>query len=69
MQIPVIPEDIFFTNEFTQVAELDDSSATAAGLVSEILTPGKMSHSCFFFKSPGREFSLFFFFLGLHTAG
>lgn len=33
----MIPEDIFFTNEFTEVAKLEDSSTTAAGLVSEIL--------------------------------
>uniref|UniRef100_A0A3Q3WJ50 Codanin-1 C-terminal domain-containing protein n=1 Tax=Mola mola TaxID=94237 RepID=A0A3Q3WJ50_MOLML len=34
-QIPVIPEDVFFTSEFTDVAKLEDSSSTAAGLVSE----------------------------------
>lgn len=67
MQIPVIPEDIFFTTEFTQVAELDDSSATAAGLVSEILTEGKMSQSWVFYIHLGGGFPLYF--LGLHTAG
>lgn len=38
-KIPAIPEDIFFTNEFTEVAKLEDSSTTAAGLVSEIFIP------------------------------
>lgn len=32
----MIPEDIFFTSEFTEVAKLEDSSSTAPGLVSEI---------------------------------
>lgn len=36
VKIPVIPEDIFFTNEFTEVAKLEDGITNAAGLVSEL---------------------------------
>lgn len=32
----MIPEDIFFTNEFTEVAKLEDSHETSAGLVSKV---------------------------------
>lgn len=32
----MIPEDIFFTNEFTEVATLVESNTSATGLVSEI---------------------------------
>lgn len=35
VQIPVIPEDIFFTSEFTVVAKLEDVDDTSAGLVSK----------------------------------
>lgn len=31
----MIPEDIFFTNEFTEAAKLEDSHETSAGLVSK----------------------------------
>lgn len=31
----MIPEDIFFTNEFSKVAHLEDSNSSAAGLVSK----------------------------------
>lgn len=37
VQIPVIPEDIYFTNEFTKVAELEEGNTSAAGLVRELL--------------------------------
>lgn len=37
MQIPVIPEDIFFTSEFTEVAKLEDSNTGSIGLVSKII--------------------------------
>uniref|UniRef100_A0A665VAA8 Codanin 1 n=1 Tax=Echeneis naucrates TaxID=173247 RepID=A0A665VAA8_ECHNA len=32
-QIPVIPEDLLFTNEFTVVAKLEDSNTSGSGLV------------------------------------
>lgn len=32
----MIPEDIFFTNEFTVVAKLEESNTSATGLVSKI---------------------------------
>lgn len=34
-QIPVIPEDIFFTSEFTEVAKLEESDDNSAELVSK----------------------------------
>lgn len=34
-QIPVIPEDIFFTSEFTEVAKLEEGDVNSAGLVSK----------------------------------
>lgn len=33
-QIPVIPEDIFFTSEFTEVAKLEEGDDNSAELVS-----------------------------------
>lgn len=35
VQIPVIPEDIFFTSEFTEVAKLEESNDNSAELVSK----------------------------------
>lgn len=35
-QIPVIPEDIFFTSNFSEVVKLEDSRMVAPGLVSQI---------------------------------
>lgn len=49
MQIPVIPEDIFFTNEFTEVAKLEDGITTATGLVSEIFIQEAKNDECWFF--------------------
>ncbi|XP_051251227.1 codanin-1 [Dicentrarchus labrax] len=45
-QIPVIPEDIFFTNEFTEVAKLEDSSTTAAGLDCIPLVDQQLLYTC-----------------------
>ncbi|XP_070836142.1 codanin-1 [Chaetodon trifascialis] len=45
-QIPVIPEDIFFTNEFTEVAKLEDSSKTAAGLDCIPLVDQQLLYTC-----------------------
>ncbi|XP_068437178.1 codanin-1 [Clinocottus analis] len=45
-QIPVIPEDIFFTNEFTEVAKLDDSATSAAGLDGILLVDQQLLYTC-----------------------
>ncbi|XP_045919243.1 codanin-1-like [Micropterus dolomieu] len=45
-QIPVIPEDIFFTTEFTEVARLEDSSTTAAGLDCIPLVDQQLLYTC-----------------------
>ncbi|XP_034419531.1 codanin-1 [Cyclopterus lumpus] len=46
-QIPVIPEDIFFTNEFTEVAKLDDGGTTsAAGLDCILLVDQQLLYTC-----------------------
>ncbi|XP_070776461.1 codanin-1 [Enoplosus armatus] len=45
-QIPVIPEDIFFTNELTEVAKLEDSSTTAAGLDCIPLVDQQLLYTC-----------------------
>ncbi|TKS86939.1 Codanin-1 [Collichthys lucidus] len=45
-QIPAIPEDIFFTNEFTEVAKLEDSSTTAAGLDCIPLVDQQLLYTC-----------------------
>nr|XP_040055597.1 codanin-1 isoform X1 [Gasterosteus aculeatus aculeatus] len=45
-QIPVIPEDIFFTNEFTEVAKLEDSSTSAAGLDCIPLVDQQLLYTC-----------------------
>ncbi|KAL6105341.1 cdan1 [Pungitius sinensis] len=45
-QIPVIPEDIFFTNEFTEVAKLEDSTTSAAGLDCIPLVDQQLLYTC-----------------------
>ncbi|XP_070698902.1 codanin-1 [Pempheris klunzingeri] len=45
-QIPVIPEDIFFTNQFTEVARLEDSSTSAAGLDCILLVNQQLLYTC-----------------------
>nr|XP_046268171.1 codanin-1 [Scatophagus argus] len=45
-QIPVIPEDIFFTSEFTEVAKLEDSSTAAAGLDCIPLVDQQLLYTC-----------------------
>ncbi|XP_027130983.1 codanin-1 [Larimichthys crocea] len=45
-QIPAIPEDIFFTNEFTEVAKLEDSSTTTAGLDCIPLVDQQLLYTC-----------------------
>ncbi|XP_055016299.1 codanin-1 isoform X2 [Boleophthalmus pectinirostris] len=45
-QIPVIPEDIFFTNEFTEVAHLDSSSPSAQGLDCIPLVNHQLLYTC-----------------------
>lgn len=45
-QIPAIPEDIFFTNEFTEVAELENSNTTAAGLDCIPLVDQQLLYTC-----------------------
>ncbi|CAN9502488.1 unnamed protein product [Ophioblennius macclurei] len=45
-QIPVIPEDIFFTSEFTDVAQLEDSNANTAGLDCIPLVDQQLLYTC-----------------------
>ncbi|KAK9533940.1 hypothetical protein VZT92_009026 [Zoarces viviparus] len=45
-QIPVIPEDVFFTNEFTEVAKLEDSNTSAAGLDCIPLVDQQLLYTC-----------------------
>lgn len=45
-QIPVIPEDIFFTNEFTEVAQLDDTPQSATGLDCIALVDHQLLYTC-----------------------
>ncbi|XP_054469557.1 codanin-1 [Anoplopoma fimbria] len=45
-QIPVIPEDIFFTNEFTEVAKLEDGTTSAAGLDCIPLVDQQLLYTC-----------------------
>ncbi|KAM9842817.1 codanin-1 [Aulostomus maculatus] len=45
-QIPVIPEDIFFTGEFTEVATLEESDIGAAGLDSIPLVDQQLLYTC-----------------------
>ncbi|XP_034015886.1 codanin-1 [Thalassophryne amazonica] len=45
-QIPVIPEDIFFTNEFTEVAKLDDRHTAAVGLDCIPLVDQQLLYVC-----------------------
>ncbi|XP_049918342.1 codanin-1 [Epinephelus moara] len=45
-QIPVIPEDIFFTSEFTEVAKLEDGVTTAAGLDCILLVDQQLLYTC-----------------------
>uniref|UniRef100_UPI0037E84750 codanin-1 n=1 Tax=Semicossyphus pulcher TaxID=241346 RepID=UPI0037E84750 len=45
-QIPVIPEDIFFTSEFTEVAKLEDSITSAAGLDCIPLVDQQLLYTC-----------------------
>uniref|UniRef100_A0A3B4AD38 Codanin-1 C-terminal domain-containing protein n=1 Tax=Periophthalmus magnuspinnatus TaxID=409849 RepID=A0A3B4AD38_9GOBI len=45
-QIPVIPEDIFFTNEFTEVAQLGSSSPSAVGLDCIPLVDHQLLYTC-----------------------
>ncbi|XP_061651342.1 codanin-1 isoform X1 [Phyllopteryx taeniolatus] len=45
-QIPVIPEDVFFTSDFTEVAELEETNANAAGLDSIPLVDQQLLYTC-----------------------
>uniref|UniRef100_A0A3Q3J5W0 Codanin-1 C-terminal domain-containing protein n=1 Tax=Monopterus albus TaxID=43700 RepID=A0A3Q3J5W0_MONAL len=45
-QIPVIPEDIFFTSEFTEVAKLEDSNTSGAGLDCIPLVDQQLLYTC-----------------------
>ncbi|XP_031165955.1 codanin-1 [Sander lucioperca] len=45
-QIPVIPEDIFFTNEFTEVAKLEEDITSAAGLDCIPLVDQQLLYTC-----------------------
>lgn len=45
-QIPVIPEDIFFTSEFTEVAKLEEGDDNSAELVSRTF-----HRSCFLLEN------------------
>ncbi|XP_069008808.1 codanin-1 [Embiotoca jacksoni] len=45
-QIPVIPEDIFFTSEFTAVARVEDSNTSAAGLDCIPLVDQQLLYTC-----------------------
>ncbi|XP_037097031.1 codanin-1 isoform X1 [Syngnathus acus] len=45
-QIPVIPEELFFTSDFTKVAELEESDADAAGLDCILLVDQQLLYTC-----------------------
>ncbi|XP_074548821.1 codanin-1 [Halichoeres trimaculatus] len=45
-QIPVIPEDIFFTNDFTEVASLEDCVTNTAGLDGISLVDQQLLYTC-----------------------
>ncbi|XP_028994327.1 codanin-1 [Betta splendens] len=45
-QIPVIPEDIFFTNELAEVPELEDSNTSGAGLDCILLVDQQLLYTC-----------------------
>ncbi|XP_029349400.1 codanin-1-like [Echeneis naucrates] len=45
-QIPVIPEDLLFTNEFTVVAKLEDSNTSGSGLDCIPLVDQQLLYTC-----------------------
>ncbi|XP_057716347.1 codanin-1 isoform X2 [Corythoichthys intestinalis] len=45
-QIPVIPEEVFFTSDFTEVAELEDSNVNASGLDCIPLVDQQLLYTC-----------------------
>ncbi|CAB1433750.1 unnamed protein product [Pleuronectes platessa] len=45
-QIPVIPEDIFFTSEFTEVAKLEDGNTSSTGLDCIPLVDQQLLYTC-----------------------
>ncbi|XP_039993857.1 codanin-1 isoform X2 [Xiphias gladius] len=45
-QIPVIPEDIFFTSQFTEVTKLEDSNTSGAGLDCISLVDQQLLYTC-----------------------
>ncbi|XP_069392478.1 codanin-1 [Paralichthys olivaceus] len=45
-QIPVIPEDIFFTSEFTEVANLEDGNKSSTGLDCIPLVDQQLLYTC-----------------------
>ncbi|KAM3870947.1 LOW QUALITY PROTEIN: codanin-1 [Diretmus argenteus] len=45
-QIPVIPEDIFFTSDFTEVAKLEDGSTNSQGLDCIPLVDQQLLYTC-----------------------
>ncbi|XP_061700541.1 codanin-1 isoform X2 [Syngnathoides biaculeatus] len=45
-QIPVIPEEVFFTSDFTEVAELEESNPNAAGLDCIPLVDQQLLYTC-----------------------
>ncbi|XP_077588033.1 codanin-1 isoform X1 [Stigmatopora nigra] len=45
-QIPVIPEEVFFTNDFTEVAALEESNADASGLDCIPLVDQQLLYTC-----------------------
>ncbi|XP_008275511.1 codanin-1 [Stegastes partitus] len=45
-QIPVIPEDIFFTSEFTEVAQMEDSNTSTVGLDCIVLVDQQLLYTC-----------------------
>uniref|UniRef100_A0A3P8P1P8 Codanin-1 C-terminal domain-containing protein n=2 Tax=Astatotilapia calliptera TaxID=8154 RepID=A0A3P8P1P8_ASTCA len=45
-QIPVIPEDIFFTSEFTEVAKVEESDINVAGLDCIPLVDQQLLYTC-----------------------
>ncbi|KAK2826523.1 hypothetical protein Q5P01_020737 [Channa striata] len=45
-QIPVIPEDIFFTNEFSEVAKLEDVNTSGTGLDCIPLVDQQLLYTC-----------------------
>ncbi|XP_041669241.1 codanin-1 isoform X2 [Cheilinus undulatus] len=54
-QIPVIPEDIFFTNDFTEMAKLEDNITSAAGLDGIPLVDQQLLYICCPFLSEFRK--------------